>query len=196
MEIPYAIEVRPDTGTYNARLAMWLFLASEAMLFGALFSAYVLLRTGADVWPRGPERLNVTLGSINTVLILAASASLAVARRAFLAQHAGRARAAIGAAAAAACGFLALKLFEYREHVLAGDVPARDNFFATYYVLTGVHALHVVGGILVLVYLLLTRPGPAPSATARYQHRLDVTLMYWYFVDAVWLILFVSIYLR
>src|SRR5208283_3250342 len=73
MEIPYTIELRPDTGVYNAKLGIWLFLASEVMLFGGLFSAYVLLRVGAvpGEWPHG--WLNVTLGTINT-LVLALSA--------------------------------------------------------------------------------------------------------------------------
>ena len=73
MEIPYTVHPRPDTGIYNAKVGIWLFLASEVMLFGALFSAYVLLRVGAPAgdWPHG--WLNVTLGTINT-LVLATSA--------------------------------------------------------------------------------------------------------------------------
>ena len=51
MEIPYNVELRKDTGLYNAKLGIWIFLASEVMLFGALFSAYILLRTGAPIWP-------------------------------------------------------------------------------------------------------------------------------------------------
>ena len=61
MQIPYTVEERPDTGLYNAKLGVWLFLASEVMLFGALFSTYVLLRTGADSWPDGASILNVPL---------------------------------------------------------------------------------------------------------------------------------------
>ena len=69
MEIPYTVQNRPDTGIYNAKLGIWLFLASEVMLFGGLFSAYVLLRVGADqgMWPHG--WLNVTLGTVNTLLL-------------------------------------------------------------------------------------------------------------------------------
>jgi len=69
MEIPYTVELRPDTGIYNAKLGIWLFLASEVMLFGGLFSAYVLLRVGAEpgMWPHG--WLDVRLGTINTLLL-------------------------------------------------------------------------------------------------------------------------------
>src|SRR5215813_11772268 len=68
MEIPYAVKPRPDTGLYNAKVGMWLFLASEVMLFGGLFSSYILLRVGAPpgTWPHG--WLNVTLGTINVLI--------------------------------------------------------------------------------------------------------------------------------
>ena len=65
MEIPYTVEPRPDTGLYNAKVGIWLFLASEVMLFGALFSSYILLRVGAPGnWPHG--WLNIPVGTFNT----------------------------------------------------------------------------------------------------------------------------------
>ena len=59
MDIPYTVKNRPDTGLYNGKLGVWLFLASEVMLFGGLFSAYIFLRTGVDSWPLGTEYLDV-----------------------------------------------------------------------------------------------------------------------------------------
>ncbi len=69
MEIPYTVQPRPDTGLYNAKVGIWLFLASEVMLFGGLFSAYVLLRVGADAghWPHG--WLDVRFGTLNTIIL-------------------------------------------------------------------------------------------------------------------------------
>ncbi len=69
MEIPYTVEARPDTGLYNAKVGIWLFLASEVMLFGGLFSAFVLLRVGAEpgTWPHGWQ--NIVLGTINTIVL-------------------------------------------------------------------------------------------------------------------------------
>ena len=66
MNIPYTVEERPDTGLPNGKLGIWLFLASEVMLFGALFSTYIILRVGAPEWPHG--ELNVVLGTINTII--------------------------------------------------------------------------------------------------------------------------------
>ena len=64
MEIPYTVEARPDTGLTNGKLGIWLFLASEVMLFGALFATYIMLRIGADEWPRGATILNVKLATL------------------------------------------------------------------------------------------------------------------------------------
>ena len=70
LEIPYNVHPRPDTGLYNGKLGVWLFLASEVMLFGALFSSLILLRTGAESWPRGYEFLNVKLATFNTFILI------------------------------------------------------------------------------------------------------------------------------
>ena len=70
MEIPYTVEPRPDTGLYNAKVGIWLFLASEVMLFGALFSSYILLRVGSipENWPQG--LLNIPIGTFNTAVLI------------------------------------------------------------------------------------------------------------------------------
>ena len=64
MEIPFTVRPRPDTGLYNGKLGVWLFLASEVMLFGALFSSYILLRVGSTEWPRGYDELSVPLALV------------------------------------------------------------------------------------------------------------------------------------
>src|SRR6266850_732724 len=73
MEIPYVVQAREDTGLYNAKVGIWLFLASEVMLFGALFSSYILLRVGAPdgYWPHG--WLNIPVGTANTVVLITSS---------------------------------------------------------------------------------------------------------------------------
>src|SRR6266566_2856922 len=79
MDIPYTVEARPDTGLPNAKLGIWLFLASEVMLFGALFSSYILLRVSAPVWPHGYEELNVPLATLNTVVLITSSVTMVMA---------------------------------------------------------------------------------------------------------------------
>src|SRR5689334_18281812 len=79
MEIPYTVTARKDTGLYNAKIGIWLFLASEVMLFGGLFSAYIFLRTGAQpgYWPHG--LLNVPVGMMNTAILIASSITVVMA---------------------------------------------------------------------------------------------------------------------
>ncbi len=79
MEIPYVVEPREDTGLYNAKVGIWLFLASEVMLFGALFSSYILLRIGAapGAWPHG--LLNVPIGTMNTIVLITSSITVGMA---------------------------------------------------------------------------------------------------------------------
>src|SRR5436190_17254242 len=78
-EIPYTVHPRPDTGLYNGKLGIWLFLASEVMLFGALFSSLILLRSGAPSWPRGWEELNVPLATVNTFVLIFSSVAVVMA---------------------------------------------------------------------------------------------------------------------
>src|SRR5882724_3413742 len=95
MEIPYTVETRPDTGLTNGKLGIWLFLASEVMLFGALFSTYIILRVGAPEWPR--HELNVALGAINTVILICSSVTMVMAWASLKMNNFGRHRMFLGA---------------------------------------------------------------------------------------------------
>src|SRR5438270_4341262 len=89
MEIPYTVTARPDTGLWNAKVGIWLFLASEVMLFGGLFFAYVFLRLDADpgAWPDG--LLNVPVGTMNTAILFALSVSVVLVWAAMKMSHYG-----------------------------------------------------------------------------------------------------------
>jgi heme/copper-type cytochrome/quinol oxidase subunit 3 len=192
VQIPYALDVRPDTGFSNGTLAMWLFLASEVMLFGALFSGYALLRTGSVVWPQGSERLGVALASLNTVILLGSGATMAAASRAASARRVRDARSWLAATVLMGLAFLAIEASEWGRHLAAGQRPASDTFFAVYYTLTGVHMLHVIGGLAVIG--CLAARAPAHDAN-RLAVRVGLCGMYWHFVDVVWLFLFATVYL-
>jgi heme/copper-type cytochrome/quinol oxidase subunit 3 len=169
MDIPYTHTTRPDTGLTNATLGMWLFLSSAVMLFGALFSSYAILRSGADSWPDQSAVLDVPLGALNTVLLLASSAALQRRRV--------RVTLALGA------GFLGVKGFEWAAKIAEGLLPSASNFLGLYYAMTGLHALHVAGGLLVLAWFAAARKPLAAITT------------YWHFVDAIWIVLFAVLYL-
>lgn len=193
-ELPYGSVARPDTGVSNAALGIWLFLAAEAMLFGALFSSYALLRAGDPTWPDQQALLNVALASANTVIMLASSLSIVIASRALARADAVRFRRWMAVTAGAGVVFLAVKGVEYWGEIAAGLLPSTHNFLGLYFTMTALHALHVAGGTAVNAFLLADRR-MAASSPVRYLSRVRTAALYWNFVDAVWLAMFVVLYL-
>jgi heme/copper-type cytochrome/quinol oxidase subunit 3 len=195
MQIPYTIEQRPDTGLYNAKLGVWLFLASEVMLFGALFSALILLRTGATSWPHGYEVLNVPLATINTMVLITSSVSMVMSWAALRLGDFGRFRKWMGLTFVLGLVFMVIKTMEYAAKFEHHLYPSHDNFMATYFTLTGLHGLHVLGGMVVIAYLLGPGSKMWKTEPERFTNRVEVVGLYWHFVDLVWIFLFPTLYL-
>lgn len=197
--IPYTMERRPDTGLNNVQLGMWLFLASEAMLFGGLFSAYFMLRAGsAEPWP--PLSHHLLPAVVNTLVLLGAGLLARGAVRAARTQlfKPGLAVAVfrirlLGAVVAAGV-FCAIKSTEYSQLLGEGIRPSTNTQMATYFLLTGVHLLHVAAGMVAEAWLALTGDISSPASAALLANRVSAAALYWYFVDAVWLIIFVLLY--
>lgn len=290
MEIPYVVTARPDTGLWNAKIGIWLFLASEVMLFGGLFSAYIFLRLDAEPgsWPHG--LLNVPVGTMNTAVLIASSVTVVLSWAALKMRQ--FARYQFYMALTIICGiiFLVVKLayewpqkFEHfgafikpsalekyepylgnhhladkglpprreitghlhnqealndatiKEYEMALDavnadptnpasdrphfwplavtekmakvekedveyanmfLPKHSTYFSTYFTITGLHGLHVLGGVLVFCYMLL------PASTRIYRrnpehlaNRVEVAGLFWHFVDLVWIFVFPLFYL-
>jgi cytochrome c oxidase subunit III len=134
MEIPYTYKARPDTGLYNAKVGIWLFLASEIMLFGALFSAYILLRVQApdgfwpDValaWPRG--LLNIPIGTFNTAVLITSSVTVVLAWAALKMNNFARFRWLMVVTVICAFAFLGIKSFEYNDKFSHYVVRLKDG---------------------------------------------------------------------
>lgn len=195
MHIPYTATVRPDTGVTNQKLGMWLFLASEVMLFGSLFSSYALLRSGAMSWPDQSSIVNVRLASINTVVLIASSVILLRGVAALRAGHVAAFRRLLATTATLGLVFLAIKSFEYRGELAEGLRPSMSNFLGLYFIMTFLHALHVAGGV--LVNLFLCGPGVAmlQRDAARFTGRVECAAIYWNFIDAIWILMFIVLYL-
>jgi heme/copper-type cytochrome/quinol oxidase subunit 3 len=193
MNIPYTVEERPDTGLTNGKLGIWLFLASEVMLFGALFSTYIILRMGAPEWPHG--ELNVPLGTINTIILIGSSMTMVMAWASLKMHDWSKHRIYLMTTVVLAVVFLINKYFEYAAHFASGELPAKSTFLAIYFTLTGLHALHILGGIAVMLYLL--GPGAKMYRTnpEQFTGRIEYTGLYWHFVDLVWIFLFPVLYL-
>jgi len=204
MDIPYTVEARPDTGVNNAKLGIWLFLASEIMLFGGLFSAYIFLRIGAPEWPgmmaghmyeRASDVLSVPLATLNTFILIGSSVTIVMAWASLMLNRFDKYRLFMGATILLSFGFLIIKGFEYGSKFSHGLFPSEANFLGIYFVLTGLHALHVIGGIIVNSYFL--GPGAKLWKTnpKYFTNRIEIAGLYWHFVDIVWIFLFPTIYL-
>ncbi len=193
MDIPYTVTARPDTGLFNAKVGIWLFLASEVMLFGALFTTYILLRVGAPEWPHG--ELSVPLAALNTAVLITSSITMVMAWASLAMKQFGRFRLFLGLTILLGVVFLVIKGFEYSHHILAGDVPSKSTFFAIYFTMTGLHGLHVIGGMIVNTYFWGPGSKMWKTQPERFTNRIEVAGLYWHFVDLVWIFLFPVLYL-
>lgn len=291
MDIPYTTTPRQDTGLYNAKVGIWLFLASEVMLFGAFFSSYIVLRVGSTAWPTG--LLNVPIGCFNTVVLIASSWTVIMSWASLKMGRFDRFKIFQALTVLCALTFLGVKTYEYREkfihyqvwmkdgktmtgHIegagmfmnlakfqaqgktnlvihpdvkhgraakleakaeaaqakhdgaaeakhegaaaakaeehattephatnidlsqvkrISAYVPSHGTYFAIYFTMTALHGLHVLGGAIVMAYFL--GPGSKMYRTdpERFTNRIEVSGLFWHFVDLVWIFLFPVLYL-
>jgi len=197
--IPHIVEPHPVTGLTNGKLGTWLFLSSEVMLFGSLFSSYLLLRAGAAQWPPegglASDLLSVPLATFNTAVLITSSITMVLAWAGLKSGSLARFRVAMGATILLAFVFLAVKYVEYSQKVHAGHLPSTNNFYAIYFALTGLHGLHIVAGILVNTYLLTLGSALWKTNAEQFTNRVENAGLYWHFVDLVWVFIFALFYL-
>lgn len=277
MEIPYTTEIRKDTGLYNAKVGIWLFLASEVMLFGALFSSYILLRVGSQdgYWPHG--WLNIPLGTANTLVLITSSITTVMAWASLKMNNYGKFKFFHAITLLCAITFLCIKSYEYHDkwihyrieltngltadgHMVekspdfdlykktgyfvihghevdlrnktgddlqkalnqlydmrsleakkieykelkysAAEIasmknygPWQNTYTAIYFTLTGLHALHVIGGAIVIFYLWAFGGKMWKEDPDRFTNRVEISGLFWHFVDLVWIFLFPVLYL-
>jgi cytochrome c oxidase subunit 3 len=191
---------------HAVRFGIWVFLASELLLFAGLFALYTAYRTEYPVgFTEGIRHSELTIGTINTSLLIVSSYTAASALRAI---RGDARRAALGwLAATLALGtvFLALKGFEYSQHAAEGALPGvyyafrelpdhgSQLFFTLYYFMTGLHVLHLVAAVLVLAWL--TSRVSRGKTTAAYHADLEAGVLYWHLVDCIWIFLYPMFYL-
>jgi cytochrome c oxidase subunit III len=193
--IHYIDEAHPVTGVTNSKLGIWLFIASEIMLFGALFSSYIVLRVGNPEWPHGWQVLSVPLATLNTMILITSSVTMVMSWASLMMNRFDRYRLYMALTILLGCAFMAVKGFEYMHKFEANHFPRTNNFYGTYFTLTGLHGLHVLGGILVNLYFLTIGSRLWKTNPKMFAGRIEVAGLYWHFVDLVWIFLFPSIYL-
>jgi len=275
--LPYIVKPREDTGLYNAKVGIWLFLASEVMLFGGLFSAYILLRVGSleGYWPRG--WLNIPVGTANTIVLITSSITTVMAWASCKMNQLGRFKFFHACTILLALTFVGIKSYEYHDkfthysikladgkiadgHLVekskdfslerkTGEIaihghevnlanksgkelekelallydlrspearavrhtelkypaaqiasletygPWHNTYTAIYFTLTGLHALHVIAGAIVIGFLWSFGAKMWKTDHERFTNRIEVSGLFWHFVDLVWIFLFPVLYL-
>lgn len=195
-----------DKQAHAARLGMWVFLASEVLLFAAPITLYAAYRAMYPLdFAAAVEHNNVAIGTTNTLVLITSSFTVAMALHAVRRGHPYRAGGFLLFSIACAIAFLALKGVEYAQHFHEGIFPGAayrfaemrnagaQAFFTLYFLLTGLHALHVVAGMTILGWLTAGAFRGAYSP-ARFIH-VECGALYWHLVDVVWIFLWPMLYL-
>jgi cytochrome c oxidase subunit 3 len=191
---------------HAARLGMWLFLATELLLFGGLFTAYSVYRfLYPATFALGSEHLSVAAGTVNTIVLITSSLTVALA---FFYAHHGRGKAAalsLLVTLGFALVFLGIKAWEWTHDFHEGLLPGRyfsskelqavgaPMFFTLYFLLTGLHGLHVVVGMCVLTYVMIQAWRGVYDTG--YTTTVELGGMYWHLVDLIWIFLYPLLYL-
>jgi cytochrome c oxidase subunit 3 len=191
---------------HAARLGMWLFLATEVLLFAVLFTGYAVYRFlyGAD-FAAASRSLDTWLGLVNTIVLVTSSFTVAMGLDRTVRGDARGTRTLFLVSVALGLLFLVFKYFEYSHHIHAGELPGRyytattvlgpgaPLFWALYFLITGLHGIHVVIGMTVLAVIGLRAGGGAYSR--EYHVPVELAGLYWHLVDLIWIFVFPLIYL-
>lgn len=170
------------------KFGMWIFLVSEIMFFTGLIGSYIVLRLGATDWPNSWDTLNVPLLTINTTVLLTSSFTMALAVSAIQANEIRKAARNLLFTALLGVLFLVIKGIDYVHMIHEGFTISSNLFGSCYYLLTGFHGLHVLSGVILLIYLYVKTRGGAYSSNNFV--RIESSGLYWHFIDAVWVVLF------
>ena len=183
-----------NTGISNAKLGTWAFLASEIMLFGGLISAYIILRSGSAHMAVPPRSMmGVPLATFNTFALITSSVTMVLALAAIQEGNIAKFQRWILCTIGGGLIFLCVKAYEYHHKWEEGITISSNLFGSFYYTLTGLHVIHVTGGLFLMAYILWA--GTRGDFTPDSHDRVECAGLYWHFVDLVWVILFPILYL-
>ncbi len=185
-----------NTGVSNNKLAMWVFLASESLFFGAFISTYFLYRGRDKLFLKGPtptSLLNIPFTSVTSFVLLMSSLTMVLALAAIQRGDHRRLRIWLLATALFGMTFIGGQVYEFTEFYRQGLHLGTNLFGTTFFVLTGLHGAHVTMGI---VWLLLLWGRSMQGRLPQERHEaVEIAGLYWHFVDVVWIFIFTAIYL-
>lgn len=190
----------------SAKLGMWVFLLTEILLFGGLFVTYTVFRAwNPDMFYNAHKHLNVTLGTINTVVLITSSVTIALAIRSMQLDKKKQTISLLIGTLVLAGVFLVIKYFEYSHKIHLGQLPGKfytysgvegtnpHIFFSVYFAMTGLHGFHVLGGMIVISLMIIRTS--KNHFSSQYYTPVELTGLYWHLVDLIWIYLFPLLYL-
>jgi cytochrome c oxidase subunit 3/cytochrome o ubiquinol oxidase subunit 3 len=182
-----------STGISNEKLAMWVFLGSDCLLFGALISTYLLLRHRGTSGPRPEEIFDIPFTSVSSFVLLMSSLTMALAVGAIHRGDVRRCRTWLLTTALLGGTFIGGQVYEFTSFVNHGLGYTTNIFGSAFYTLTGFHGVHVSVGIMFLMSLfVMSLRGKIDQSKAE---TVEIFGLYWHFVDIVWIIIFTVVYL-
>ena len=186
----------PVTRIPNGKVAMWAFLASELMFFSGFFAAFIVLRNGNyEVFAQRSAHLNWVLALVNTFILIGSSLTMALSIHHLEHRNNSQFRLFLGLTILGAFGFLVVKYIEYSAKFHDGLFPGQAHhtvFYSFYFMMTGFHALHVIAGMIPMMYMFFR------SFTNKgypYPWKVETLGLYWHFVDLMWIFIFPALYL-
>ncbi len=181
------------------KLGMWMFLAGDAMGFGALIVGYGALRFFSPNWPVPASVLGIGLTALMTFILICSSVTMVKALSAIARGDQGRMRLFLLLTIVGGLVFLGLQAYEWTHLMtdkgmgITGNPYGSAHFGATFFVLTGFHGMHVTGGVIYLICLLVR--GSLGKYSAAHAYPVEIAGLYWHFVDLVWILIFTFVYL-
>jgi len=188
----------PLTPESWGKLGMWVFLAADAMSFGALLAGYGALRYGSTDWPLPSSVLGIGLTAFMTFLLISSSVTMVLALAAIQRGDLRGLRTFLSLTILGGLMFLGMQAYEW-THLIHRGLTLTDNpfgaalFGTTFFIITGFHGAHVTGGVIYLsCYLVRALLGRVTQANA---NAIEIAALYWHFVDLVWILVFTFVYL-
>jgi len=178
----------------SGKLGMWVFLAGDAMTFGAGIAAYGALRYQNVNWPDPADWLGIRLTAVMTFILICSSVTMVEALSGINRGNVQKMQRFLALTVLGGLTFLACQAFEWHHLIWGEQLSIKTSLFAaTFFILTGFHGMHVTGGVIYLGTLLtrsFQRPFTVPDARL-----VEVAGLYWHFVDLVWILIFTFVYL-
>lgn len=192
-DVAHAAHPPTNTGVSNEKMAMWAFLGSECLLFGALISTYLLYRGRSIVGPYPEDVYDIPFTSVSSFVLLMSSLTMVLALSAIQRNDLRRLRVWLLATALLGSTFIAGQIYEFTAFVKEGLTIHTNLFGSSFFVMTGFHGVHVTLGIVMLLALWgMSMRGQLPKERSEL---VEITGLYWHFVDIVWIAIFTIVYL-